>query len=100
MIITNPSITQVYNKENIKSYDRHSVADSPDKGSVKSWWCHGMEMLSVLLALCEGNPLVTGGFPSQRASNAQLWSFLFCKLEQAVEQTMELTVICDAMMLI
>ena len=25
-----------------------------------------METFSVLLALCEGNPLVTGGFPSQR----------------------------------
>ena len=28
-----------------------------------AWWCHGMEMLSVLLALCEGNPSVTGGNP-------------------------------------
>ena len=26
-------------------------------------------MLSALLALCEGNPPVTGGFPSQRASD-------------------------------
>ena len=26
---------------------------------------------STLLALCEGNPPVTGGFPSQRASNAE-----------------------------
>ena len=30
-----------------------------------SGWCHGMEILSILLALCEGNPPVTGGFPSQ-----------------------------------
>ena len=29
-------------------------------------WCHQMETFSVLLALCEGNPLVTGEFPSQR----------------------------------
>ena len=29
-----------------------------------------MEKLSVLLTLCEGNPLVNDGFPSQRASNA------------------------------
>ena len=29
-----------------------------------------METLSVLLALCERNPPVTGGFPSQMASNA------------------------------
>ena len=32
-------------------------------------------MLSVLLALCEGNPPMIGGFPSQRASNFpyRLW---------------------------
>ena len=42
------------------------------------WWWHGMERLSTLLALCEGNPPVTGGFPSQRASNADLWGFLCC----------------------
>ena len=31
-----------------------------------------METLSALLALCEGNRPVTGGFPSQRASNLKL----------------------------
>ena len=30
------------------------------------WWYHQMETFSALLALCEGNPLVTSGFPSQR----------------------------------
>ena len=30
------------------------------------WWRHEMETFSALLALCEGNPTVTGGFPSQR----------------------------------
>ena len=29
------------------------------------WWCHQTETFSALLALCEGNPPVTGGFPSQ-----------------------------------
>ena len=33
-------------------------------------WRHGMETLSALLALCEGNPPVTGGFPPQRPRNA------------------------------
>ena len=28
------------------------------------WWCHDMETLSALLALCDGNLLVTSGFPS------------------------------------
>ena len=31
---------------------------------------------SVLLALCEGNALVSGGFPSQRASNAESVSII------------------------
>ena len=35
-----------------------------------------MNMRSILLALCEGNPPVTGGFPSQRASNAELLCFI------------------------
>ena len=31
-----------------------------------SWWRHEMETFSASLALSEGNPPVTGGFPSQR----------------------------------
>ena len=31
-----------------------------------AWWRHQMGTFSALLALCEGNPPVTGGFPSQR----------------------------------
>ena len=42
----------------------------PPRGYMEfTWWRHQMEMVSTLLALCEGNPPVTGGFPSQRASN-------------------------------
>ena len=33
--------------------------------SFLSWWRHQMETFSASLALCEGNPPVTGGFPSQ-----------------------------------
>ena len=33
-------------------------------------WRHDMGTISALLALCEGNPPVTGGFPSQTASIA------------------------------
>ena len=36
------------------------------------WWRHQMETFSALLALCEGNEPVTGGFPSQRPVT---WSF-------------------------
>ena len=34
--------------------------------SNSTWWRHQMETFSALLALCEGNPPVTVGFPSQR----------------------------------
>ena len=43
---------------------------------LRPWWCHDMEMFSTLLTLCEGNPPVTGGFPSQRASNVDMLSLL------------------------
>ena len=32
-------------------------------GVLLSWWHHQMETFFELLALCEGNPPVTGGFP-------------------------------------
>ena len=32
-----------------------------------------MDISAALLALCAGNPLVTSGFPAQRASNAEIW---------------------------
>ena len=47
------------------------------KTMMKSW--HGN--CFKLLALCEGNPPVTGGFPSQRVSNAEFWCFLCCQSE-------------------
>ena len=49
---------------------------------VVTWWRHQMEILSALLALCEGNPFVTGGFPSQWASDAELWCFLWSTPEK------------------
>ena len=38
--------------------------------------CNDMETLSTLLALYEESPLITEGFSSQVASNAELWCFL------------------------
>ena len=38
-------------------------------------WHYHMETLSALLALCEGNPPITGGFPPQRAGNAGFGDF-------------------------
>ena len=60
------------------------------------WWRHGMETLSALLALCGGNPPVTGGFPSQRGNNAERWCYLCCQPEQTVQQTVDSPAIWDA----
>ena len=51
-----------------------------------SWWHHQMETFSMLLALCEGNPLVTGGFPSKEASDTELWCFLDLHLNKRLNK--------------
>ena len=61
---------------------------------------HDMEMHFTLLALCGGNLPVTGGFPSQcEGQCCGVWCFLCCHPEQAAEQTVNLPVIWDTMML-
>ena len=65
----------------------------------KTWWCHQMETFSLSLALCEGNPQVTGGFPSQRPVTCS--SDVFFDLpEQMLEQTTKMQVIWDTVVLI
>ena len=46
------------------------VTDIDARG--EAWWRHQMETSSASLSLCEGNPPVTGGFPTQRPVT---WSF-------------------------
>ena len=60
---------------------------------VKPWWRHQMEVLPALLALCEGNPPVTGGFPSQSPVTRSCNVFLDARLKW-------LPVIWDVMALI
>ena len=60
--------------------------------------CNDMNTLSTLLALCEGNPPVTGGFPSQQTSNVVLWCFLPLVLTPTVEQTALLALAWNAIM--
>ena len=45
-------------------------------GKTLSWWRYQMEAFSVLLALCEGRPPVTGGFPPQRQVT-RMFSLIF-----------------------
>ena len=42
-----------------------------------SWWRHQLETFSALLALCEGNPPVTGGFLSQRPVTQHSFDIFF-----------------------
>ena len=55
-----------------------------------------MEAFSALVAICEGNPPLTGG----KASDAELWCFLWSAPEQTVEQTIETLMISDAIAII
>ena len=57
-------------------------------GQVRSlWWRNEIETLSVSLTLCEGNPPVAGGFPSQRARDDDIWCFPYSKTQQPEQNT-------------
>ena len=64
------------------------------------WLRHQVETFSALLAICEENSPVTAWIPLTKASDAELWCFLWSAPEQTVEQTIETPVICDAIVLI
>ena len=55
----------------------YNSKDFPYITTAQPHYCyHDMEALSTLLSLCEGNPPVIGGFPSQRDSNVDIWFLL------------------------
>ena len=39
-----------------------------------TWWRHQIKTFSVLLAFCEGNPSVTGGFPQHHTTHKGQWT--------------------------
>ena len=51
----------------------------------KSWWRHDMGTLSPFLTIFVGNPPMTGGFLSQRASNEVIWCFVVLHVTKTVE---------------
>ena len=58
-----------------------------------TWW-HGFQLLTI----CEGNPSLFGnGFRSQMSSKYNHRCYLSCKLQRAVEQTVDFSVIWHAM---
>ena len=65
-----------------------------------SWWRHQMETYSELLAICERNLPVPGGFSSQRPVTRSFDDFFLSEPEQTVELTIETPVIWDTIVLI
>ena len=55
-----------------------------------------MEMVSVLPALCEGDPPVTGGYPSHGASNARFDVFFDVSWNKRLSKTVDSPAIWDA----
>ena len=49
----------------LKRFHDYMIMDTLQVPSLLIWWRHQMETFFALLALCEGNPPVTGGFPTQ-----------------------------------
>ena len=56
------------------------------KLDVVSWWRHPMEIFSALLAICEGNSLVTGEFPAQKPVTRSLDVFFDLRLNKRLSK--------------
>ena len=50
------------------------------------WWRHQIDTFSMLLALCEGNPSVTEGFPSQRSVTRSFDVFFDVRLNKRLKK--------------
>ena len=61
----------------------HVLAHHP---GANAWWRHQMETFSALLALCEGNPPVTGGPPSQRPVTRRFDVFFDLRLNKRLSK--------------
>ena len=62
----------------------------------RTWWRHQMETFSMLLALCAGNFTSDQWVPRIKASNAELWCFLWSAWKKTIEETIVRLVIWDA----
>ena len=77
--IPQPSITKIilkitYQKFSLKSSGASELIHG---SSFMTWWHHDMEMFSMLLALCEGNPPVNSGFPEHQGPVIQSFEDFF-----------------------
>ena len=80
-------------------YGKISQCITTTKHSKAKSVCIFLGINCTLLTHCERNPIVTGGFPSQRASVVKLQCFICCLTIQAVDQTVDLSFIWDTMTL-
>ena len=62
-------------------YNNHTIAPVP-----ATWWRHKMETFSALLALCAGNPPVTGEFPTQRPVTRSFGVFFDLRLNKRLSR--------------
>ena len=53
---------------------------------LNTWWRYQMETFSALLALCEGNPPITRGFPSQRPMTPSFDVFFDLRLNKQLSK--------------
>ena len=74
--ITNTNHNWQANLSSIKFYFMWHVKACVPSSSADTRWRHEMEIFSMLLALCERNPAVTGGFP-HKAPVTHILSFLW-----------------------
>ena len=87
------SVSVIYTRTRISKFAITASEYGPEEnGAISrmmttnlSGWRHQMETLSALLAICAGNSPVTDEFPAQRASDVELWCFLWSVPEETVE---------------
>ena len=76
------------------TFHRHEAIATKYRCAVKSnrqhrnvsWWRLQMETFSASLALCEGNPPVTGGFPAQRTVTRNFDVFFDLRLDKRLSK--------------
>ena len=84
-VFKDPVLTELMVVRNHKSLGLSWVSDKRHI-LLNIWWGHAMETLSTLLDLCEGDPPVTGGFPSQRTGNLDFDVFFDVSLNKRLNK--------------
>ena len=78
MVVWNPALEPRRNRDVSSAFAAPADCLPPLGGKVLAWWRHQMEAFSTSLALCEGNPPVTGGFPHKDQWRGALMFSLIC----------------------